>query len=201
MHYISLEDCPMAEQRYDESPRRDEETTNPKNPPNSVTHKGARRAAVWSYFVPIVVLFVVIGVGLLYWSNRSARSDGNEIKRSEVGTVGSTEGGFDPHPPPDNARDEIKFRGGDLTPITSVSELHTLNAETMAGRRVRMDDATVDSASGNTFWVRDDDRKYAVITSQGAPAVKPGAKVAVSGTIEPDSNGAPRVIADRVQVK
>ena len=191
----------MAEQRYDESPRRDEETTHPKNPPNSVLHKDARRAAVWSYFAPIVVLFAVMGAGLLYWSNRPAHSDTKQTERSEVGTVGSTEGGSDPHPPPNNARDEIKFRGDDLTPITRISELSSVNAETMAGRRVEVDDATVDSTSGNTIWVRDGDRKFAVVALQAAPSVKAGAKVAVSGRIEPDANGAPRVLADRIQVK
>lgn len=191
----------MAEQRYDESPRRYEETTHPKNPPNSVLNKGARRAAVWSYFAPIVVLFVVIGVGLLYWSNRPAHSDTKQTERSEVGTVGSTEGGFDPHPPPSSAREEIKFRGGDLEPITRVSELSGVNAETMIGRRVQIDDATVDSVSGNTVWVRDGDRKFAVVAVQAAPSVKPGAKVAVSGRIEPGANKEPRVVADRIQVK
>ena len=122
-------------------------------------------------------------------------------RRSEVGTVGSTEGGFDPHPQPNDARDEIKFRGGDLAPITSVSDLSSVNAETMSGRRVQMDDATVDSESGTTIWVRDGDRKFAVVAPQGTPSVKAGAKIAVSGTIEADGNGAPRIIADRIQVK
>ena len=64
-----------------------------------------------------------------------------------------------------------------------------------------MVDATVDSTSGNTIWVRDGDRKFAVVSAQDAPSVKAGAKVAVSGRIEPDANGAPRVVADRIQVK
>ena len=191
----------MAEQRFDESPRRDEDTTDPKNPPNSVLTKEARRAAVWSYFAPIVVLFVVIGVALLYWSNRPAHSDTKQPGRSEVGTVGSEQGGFEPHPAPDNARDEVKFRGGDLSPITSVSELSSVNTQTMTGRRVQMDDATVDRISGKTFWVRDGDRTYAVVALQDTPSVKAGTKVAVSGRIEPDANGAVRVVADRIQVK
>ena len=191
----------MAEQRSDDAPRRYEETTQPQNPPNSVLNKDARRAAVWSYFVPVVILFVVIGAALVYWSNQPAPSRSARADRTEIGTIGRTDGGSQPEPPLGNPRDEIKYRGGDLSPITRVDELRDLDARQMTDRRVSIDDAEVDSASGSTLWIRDDDRKVAVIAPAGMPAVKPGTKVSITGHLAADSKGAPQIVADRIQAK
>lgn len=190
----------MAEPHSDEVARRDAETTHPRNPPNSVLNKQARRAAVMSYFVPIVVLFIVIGGAMVYWSTRSPEPP-KQGQRTEVGTIGRTEGGFDPKPAPSSTSDEIRFRSSDLTPITNVADLSSVSAREMAGRRVEIADAKVDSTSGNTLWLRDDDRKFAVVTSDGAPSVTAGSKISVSGRVEPDDNGQPRIIADRIQAK
>jgi hypothetical protein len=76
-----------------------------------------------------------------------------------------------------------------------------VEAREMSGRRVNIDDAKVDSASGNVLWLRADDRKFAVVTPEGTPAVKAGSKVAVTGRIEADDAGAPRIVADRVTAK
>src|SRR4051812_38219936 len=104
MHRCPAGGLSMAEQRYDEGGSRVDETTHPKNPPNSVLSTGARRAAVWSYFVPVVVLFAVIGVVLVYWSNQSPRSTA-PTQPSEIGTTGRTDGGFNPAPTPGGTRD------------------------------------------------------------------------------------------------
>jgi hypothetical protein len=191
----------MVEPRNDEMLRRTEDTTNPKNPPNSMLSKSARRAAVGSYFVPIVVLFLVIGAALVYWSRRPAHSDTDRGERSAIGTIGSTEGGNDARPKLDSPRDEIQFRAGDLAPITTTADLRDVKPRTMAGRRVEIGDAKVDSVNGNTLWVRDDDRKYAIMAPAGTGSVKPGTKVSISGRVEPDNNGDTRIVADRVQVK
>jgi len=192
----------MAEQRSDNTPLRDNDTTNPKNPPQAVLSKSARRAAVWSYFVPVVALFAVIGVALLYWSTRTPYSEADGTDRPEIGTVGREDGGFNPQPRPDNARDEIKFRGGDLAPITDVTALRDVNAASMAGRRVELDEVKVDSVSGNVLWVHDGDRKYAIVTPDAAASsVKAGATVSVRGRVEPGDQGAPRIVADQIQVK
>ena len=191
----------MAEQFSNETPRRYDETTAPQNPPNSVLSKEARRAAVWSYFAPLVVLFLVVGVALVYWANRPAHSQTKGQDRAEVGTVGSTEGGFDPHPRPDTTRDEIKFRADDLGPITHVNQLRDVNARTMSGRRVSIDNAEVDSTNGNTVWVRDGDAKFAVIAPDATPSIARGTKVSINGRIEADDNGATRIVADRIQAR
>lgn len=199
MHWYPAEDS-MAEQRDNRGVQASDETTHPQNPPNSVLSKGARRAAVWSYFVPVVVLFAVIGLALVYWSNQPRRADvPNEP--SEIGTTGQTDGGFNPTPRPNDASDEIKYRGGDLSPVTSISGLGSVNARTMAGRRVAMDAVTIDSVSGNVAWIHDGDQKIAIVTPEGTPSVRAGAKVAITGHVEPDAQGAVQIIADRVQLQ
>ena len=191
----------MAEHRTDETPRRYEETNEPQNPPNSVLSKGARRAAVWSYFVPVVALFVVAGIALLYWANQPGRSQANEQQRSEIGTAGREDGGFDPAPKPDDVRDEIQFRGDDLAPITRVSQLEDVNARQMNGRRVAIEEAEVDSTNGSTLWVRDGDARFAVIAPDGGPTVQRGAKVSITGRLVADTNGTAQIHADRIQPK
>jgi hypothetical protein len=192
----------MVEPRNDEMSRRTEDTTDPRNPPNSVLNKSARRAAVGSYFVPVVVLFLVIAGALAYWSRRPDHSDTDRGERSAIGTIGSTEGaGNDIRPKLDSPRDEIRFRGGDLAPITATADLSEVNPRTMAGRQVEIGDAKVDSVNGTTLWVRDGDRKYAVVAPAGGASVKSGDKVSVSGHVEADDKGETRIIADRVQVK
>jgi len=187
----------MAEPGSDDTPRRYDETTQPQNPPNSVLNRNARRAAVLSYFVPVVVLFVVIGIALVYWSNQPERSRSDARDRAAVGTVGRTDGG-QPEPKADSPREEIKY---DLTPISRVSELRDVDARQMTGRRVSIAEAEVDSASGNMLWIRDGDRKFAVIAPESAPAFTPGTKVSIAGRVAADTNGDPQIRADRIQVQ
>jgi len=191
----------MAEQRTDDTPRRYDETTNPKNPPEAVLHKGARRAAVWSYFVPVVVLFAAIGMALLYWSSRTPYSETNSTDPAEVATVGRADGGFNPKPRPDSARDEIEFRGGDLAPITSIGALRDVSAASMRGRRIALDEVTVDRVSGNVLWVRDGERTYAILTPSSGSSATAGATISLRGRLEPDEQGAPRIVADQLQTK
>ena len=191
----------MAEHQSDDPTRRYEETEHPNNPPNSVLGKDARRAAVWSYFVPVVVLFVVIGLALVYWSNQPERSQAGERDGSEIGTAGRTDGGNQPESRPGNARDEIAYRGNDLSPITRVKDLRDVDARQMSGRRVAIAEAEVESASGNVLWVRDDDRRFKVIAPAGTPTATSGATVAIDGRVADDGNGAPQIVAEHVQVK
>jgi hypothetical protein len=191
----------MDEQRSDRAPHRYEDTEAPHNPPNSVLSRDARRATVRSYFVPIVALFVVIGAALVYWSNRANPSPAEVHERAEVGTVGSTQGGFDPRPPSDSTRAEIEFRAADLEPITRVGQLANVDARTMNGRRVSIAEAEVDSVSGNTVWVRDGDAKFAVLAPGGVGTLKAGTKISIAGHIQADDHGAVQIRADRVQSK
>jgi hypothetical protein len=192
----------MAEQKGDEgTPRRYEETMEPQNPPNSVLSKDARRATVLSYFVPVVLLFVVVGIALVYWSNQPEHSQSQDRDRTEIGTAGRTDGGGPPEERPGSARDEIQYRGGDLAPITRVEQLKDVDARVMNGRRVSIDEAEIDAVSGNMLWVRDGDETFAVIAPTEASALRPGTKVSITGHLVPDTKGAPQIRAERVQAK
>jgi len=185
----------MDEQRT--TARRDEDTRRPENPPNSVVSKDARRSAVWSYFFPVVILCVVMGGLMLYWSNRPAHSDAPGTERPEIGTVGRTDGGFNPDPRATSTRNEVQSRGGDLAPITSLGDLRDRDAAGMVGRRVTLDNARVDRVNGREVWLRDGDQRVAVVVPEGAPTVNPGDKIAVTGRIQ-SADGQLRVVADRI---
>jgi hypothetical protein len=75
----------------------------PKNPP-------------W-FLGSLIVLFVLVGVTLLFWTAARPRPSVGEEDERAIGTWGyySTEGGHDPVRRPGNTRDELKFRGS-LTP-------------------------------------------------------------------------------------
>lgn len=189
----------MADPRLDEhTPERYEDTRQANNPPNSMLAPSTRRAALWSYLGPVVVLFVVIGIALIYWANRGpALQERGDIEQA-VGTAGNTTpGGFEPQGRPESTRDEIERRGGvdtrpqgpmpamhDSAPLTQLSALDQNGGVT--GRQVHFRNVAVDSAQGHAFWVRDGDRKVEVMAQTGAPQVKAGMKVSIRGVAQQD---------------
>ena len=50
------------------------ETVDPKNPPNSVLQPEVRKATFWAYIGPLIIIVVVLGIALLYWSTRDANA-------------------------------------------------------------------------------------------------------------------------------
>lgn len=99
-----------------DTPEQYDETTDPRNPPNSVLSPNVRSATTWSVFLPLVVLTIVAGLLWVFWLGQPPhRRDAKDIGpgTSAVGTSGKkTPGGFNPDPKPDNTQDEIEFRGG-----------------------------------------------------------------------------------------
>jgi len=187
----------MAERRDDWNAGANyDETRDPANPPNSVLNQRARNAAFWSSFGPLIVLTIVVGLGLVYWSARGPAAPDRPERQQAVGTSGdTTPGGFEPEGRPDSTRDELERRGGvddpaqgaagrlhDKTPLTSVSDV-TGKTNDAAGRPVDLKDVEVDSAQGNSFWVRDGDDKVEV-TGDGQSLPRKGAHVHVIGTAE-----------------
>jgi hypothetical protein len=87
------------------------ETFDPKNPPNSVLRPEVRKAAFWAYIGPLIIIVVVLGIALLYWSTRDNTGDTTE---PTVGTSGENpgQGGTNPDPTPDSTKDETEYRGG-----------------------------------------------------------------------------------------
>jgi len=198
----------MAEPQNDGQTPQRHETTDPRNPPNSVANATVRRLALRSYLGPLVALFIVIGLGLMYWANRGPIYDGVEDGR--VGTTGEAgldtvgergggdaPGGFDPAPRPDSTRDELESRG-----VSTETDLRQINEidQTTLGRRVEISGATVVAVQSAMLFSIEKDNATAVVSAPtGGPAVRDGQTVTVSGIVEPGQNGA-RIRATRVSV-
>lgn len=203
-------------------PERYEETHDPRNPPNAVINPEVRRTALRVYLGPIVVLFVVVGLGLIYWANRSPVVNDDP---SEVGTTGeqidavgergggTSPGGFDPQGRPDSTRDELERRGagerpqGPMpglagAPLNELGAMLEDDPRTVVGRRIDVQDVNVvEARDASSFWIQDGNAKAAVLAPQGGPAVQDGARVNVSGTVESDGAGGVRIRASRVTVR
>ena len=105
----------MAEPRSDRTPEQYEETTNPRNPPNSVLQPAVRRTTRWSFLLPLIVLTVVAGILWVFWSGQPPRvrdADDTGDRAAVTGMAGErTPGGINPDPDYDRTEDELKFRG------------------------------------------------------------------------------------------
>ncbi len=194
----------MAEQ----SPRNPDPNA-PQNPPRSVANQAVRRTALRTYLGPIVALFVIVGLALLYWDTRPPASDreANQVARDDANVAGTagernpdkdSPGGFDPQPTPDSTRDEIERRGGHV-----VSELGALlddKASADAGRRVEITGVDVERVeSATTFWVKDGNARVQVIAPAAGPTVRQGQQVDITGVAE-RSGDTLRIRASRVVV-
>jgi hypothetical protein len=218
----------MAEPFDDrQTPERYEETTDPKNPPNSVLNRGVRRTAIRSYLGPLVVFFLVVGIGLIYWANRpplvSGDQDGSQIGTSgtpddrldaigERGNRDDTPGGFNPDPRPNDTRSEVEYRSGNpdqpafpgTRPELDVKSLDKLEGEPkdLVGRRIDLRNVeVVDARGASQFWIQEGHNKVEVTAPRNGPAMKSGSKVNVSGVVEEDGRGGVRVRAERVEAQ
>jgi hypothetical protein len=194
------------------------ETTDPRNPPNSVLRPAARRSAVWTYVGGIAAVFLIVAAVLAYRSVTGAGGD-SELDVTQPSTTGTSgddpdsPGGFDPVPEPDSTRDEIEFRGGGTepqgpmpglstsTPLTELGAMLEESPQSLAGRRIDVQDVEVESVQGSTLVVRDGDARVSVVAPGGTPEARAGQRVNVSGTVEPDGRGRARIRATRVDVR
>jgi hypothetical protein len=95
-----------------ERPERYEETTDPNLPPNVMLSKSTRNGAFWAYVGPLIALFVVFAIAMLYWmNNRNQTQPGNTSGDTNPGD--RRDGGFEPAPKPDSTSGEVERRGGD----------------------------------------------------------------------------------------
>lgn len=107
----------MAE-RQDTQP---EETEHPRNPPNAVVNQRARSQAFWSYMGPLIALFAILAVALIYWMGRGPGREPGNSSPSPIGTSGAQgeptpspnfeSGGQDPRPHPSTTREELERKG------------------------------------------------------------------------------------------
>jgi hypothetical protein len=197
------------------------ETTDPRNPPNSVLRPAARRSALWTYVGGIAAVFLIVAAVLAYRLVTGAGGDSelDVTQPSITGTSGDdnadpdSPGGFDPAPEPDSTRDEIEFRGGGTepqgpmpglstsTPLTELGAMVEEPPQSVAGRRIDVQDVEVESVQGSTLMVRDGDARVSVVAPGGTPEARAGQRVNVSGTVEPDGRGRARIRATRVDVR
>ncbi len=102
----------------------------------------------------------------------------------------------DPQPKFRSTDDELRNRGEDA--VTRLSEL-THDQRAVAGQRVELKDVEVESANGNSFWVKDGGDKVAVVGPAGTPSLKGGQHVSLSGRVASTSTGI-RIDATRVEL-
>ena len=195
----------MADERNEWTPERHKGNPNdPANPPNSMIAPETRRAALLSYLGPILALFVIVGVAMIYWMNRGP--DMTDIRDEDtIGTVGREPGGFDPGPDPDSARDEIEFRGGAADTgrlagpaVTTVDR--ALSTDPSQPQRVTLDGVEVESVEGDVIWVRSGDARIAV-TAAGGERPRAGQRIDVTGTTELDARGGVRIRASEIDLQ
>ena len=188
-----------------------EETTNPRNPPESVVGPEERRDWLLSSVGTLAVIFLVVAAVFGWVLVRHELGSESQLypDPQATGTSGEqqaregTPGGFNPSAGAfSNTLEELKFRGGPGPTgstgivLTTVSELH--NAP--RGARVSLTNVTVDRTDGSKFWVRDGDATIGVEVAGDTPTVKAGQHVNVIGTIE--STGVEtRIRASRIDVR
>ena len=157
-----------------------------------------------------VVVFLLVGAAFTWvFVQRQLGRGGRVPDAQAIGTSGAQDkspGGFNPSPDHDNVSDELKYRGaGDATesPKPGLSADITQPGEVAgapAGARVSLSNVLVDRADGGTFWIRAGDATVPVVAPGGAPTVKTGQKVSVSGTIE-TAGSTKQIRASRIDVK
>ena len=173
----------------------------PQNPPNSVANRDVRRTALRVYLGPIIALFVVVGLVLLYWASRPPVTEraANQPQRDDPnvegtsgernpggGTAAEVErqpGGFDPQRTPESTREEVEHRGGHV--VSELGDLLEENAHGEIGRRVEISDVDVEQVDSPTsFWVKDGNARVQVVAPAGMVEVKQGQQVHITGVAE-----------------
>jgi hypothetical protein len=216
----------MAQQ--DVNPPRDgdrqyDETVDPKNPPNSVLQPAARTAALTSYLGGIIVLFVIVGMALVYWNvsgRRIAQDPGDRVAdeardHAEIGTAGerdpnlSSPGGGSADPRAGDTSDELEFRGADddardlnaRASATKLSAVLDVSPAAAIGMPVDLRGTSVANVDGGSFWIHDGNDKIEVVPPAGAAAVRAGQSVDVVGKVEADGRAGVRILASRINLR
>lgn len=98
----------MADRQNEQRDTQRDETVSSQNPPNAVLQPEVRTATFWLYLGPLIAIFVIVGIALLYWTTRDGQP--NEPVEPATGTSGESPGGFNPDPRPDSPQEEREFR-------------------------------------------------------------------------------------------
>jgi len=96
-----------------------EDTHDPKNPPNSLKDLRVHSFALPWFIGALVTIIVLVGVVFLFWKAATPKTVA-EQQQDAVGTSGySTEGGHDPIRPLGTTANELKFRGDTQQPMAT----------------------------------------------------------------------------------
>jgi hypothetical protein len=181
----------------------------PDAPPNVLLRSETRRTALFSYLGPVIALFAIVGVALIYWVNRGPVPVRDKPDNSVIGTSGrTTPGGGDPQPAFGRTRDEVANRAGidqadeprtDRSALTTIAG--ALAAPSATPRHVALSGVEVEKVEGGTIWVRDGDARIAVTLPKDAAVPRRGDRVDVSGVTERPQGGATRIAADVIHTK
>jgi hypothetical protein len=181
----------------------------PQNPPQSVANRGVRRRALRTYLLPLVALFVLIGLALLYWIPRGPVDErtAGQVAQGDANVAGTagernpdpdSPGGSDPQPVPNSTRDELEQRGGHV--VTELGALLDERAMADAGRRVEISDVDVEEVESPTsFWVKDGNARVQVIAPASSAKVQTGQQVNIVGVAERDGKTL-RIRASRISM-
>jgi hypothetical protein len=167
---------------------------------NDVTPRSRRVPDRTLITLMTVLLLVIVGIFVYRMSTRPAEPD-SAGDRSSVDRAGEQlPGGSDPQPKFGSTRDEIENRGGGRSAdaVTRLSDI-TDDRHSVSGQRVELKDVEVESASADSFWIKDGDDKIAVVAPAGTPALRDGQRVSVSGRVEASGDSV-RINATRVEV-
>jgi hypothetical protein len=94
----------------------------PHDPPEAVANRRVRRAALWTYLGPIVIIALVLGIAMLFWTGHQPWHARNDRTPNSIGTTGTEpkdenlanypqSGGGDPARRPSSTADELKQKG------------------------------------------------------------------------------------------
>lgn len=175
------------------------------DPPYAVVRPAARRIALLSYLGPVIVLFAVVGIALIYWVNRGAVAPNGQRDRDAVGTFGR-DGGGTADPDFDSTRDEIRYRGGkdsadQASGATATTIAQALRLDASRAQSVALSGVRVAGTEGDVVWVTDGERRVAVVRPPGADLPRTNDRIDVAGMSERDSLGGVRIRATRLAVR
>jgi hypothetical protein len=185
-------------------------TVNESSSRPSVSRRPGRTPDRTLIAIMALLLLLVGGVFIYRMSNRSAEPQVTGDPSSVDRAGERLPGGFDPQPKFGSTRDELEHRGaggrpqgpmpglGSVDPVTRLSDVTEVRRP-VSGQRVELKDMEVESASGNSLWIKDGDDRVAVVAPAGTPALRGGQRVNLSGHIEANG-GEVRINATRVEL-
>ena len=196
----------MADEPHTSSPDRPAGDLNKRaDPPYAVIRPEARRVALVSYLGPVIVLFAIVGIALIYWVNRGPVESSDRTDRDTIGTFGRDAGGGTAEPDFGSTRDEIRFRGGsdpaDRTSNAVTTVAQVLRMDASRSQPVALAGVRVDRTAGDVVWVSDGDGRLAVVRPAGTTVPHPNDRVDVAGVSESDSQGGVRIRATTLHVR